>query len=206
VAEPVDTPAAAAPVTSPDPAPELKPVTAAQLRDAWPEVLEAVQKSAGRLSWAVVSTTTVQAFEGDVLTLGFPNESDVAGFRPTPGAAPGESVSEQLRAAILEVLGVRVKFLPRVEAAAAPPPREAEAPPEPEPEPEPGGWNVTEIPVAEPTDSAEPEPPAGPEVASAAPANARYGEAVVRELLNANFLEEQSLAPRDRPVTLPEDQ
>ena len=32
--------------------------------------------------------------------------------------------------------------------------------------------------------------------------SARYGEAVVRELLGANFLEEQDLAPRDRPVTL----
>jgi hypothetical protein len=31
---------------------------------------------------------------------------------------------------------------------------------------------------------------------------ARYGEAVVRELLSANFLEEQDLTPRDRPVTL----
>ena len=195
---------AAAPVR--EPAPELKPVTAAQLRDAWPEVLEAVQKSAGRLSWAVVSTTTVQAFEGDVLTLGFPNESDVAGFRPSPGAAPGESVSEQLRAAILEVLGVRVKFLPRVEVAAAVPPPEVEPAPEPEPEPEPAGWNVTEIPVAESAPAAEPEPAVEPEATSAAPANARYGEAVVRELLNANFLEEQSLAPRDQAVTLPEDQ
>jgi DNA polymerase-3 subunit gamma/tau len=206
VVEPVETPAAEAPAPEPEPAPELKPVTAAQLRDAWPEVLEAVQKSAGRLSWAVVSTTTVQAFEGDVLTLGFSNESDVAGFRPAPGAAPGESVSEQLRAAILEVLGVRVKFLPRVEAAAAPAPPEADTAPEPAPEPEPAGWNVTEIPVAESATQPEPEPATEPKAATAAPANARYGEAVVRELLNANFLEEQPLAPRDQAVTLPEDQ
>ena len=32
------------------------------------------------------------------------------------------------------------------------------------------------------------------------------GEAVVRELLNANFLEEQSLTPQDQPVALPTDE
>ena len=91
-------------------------VTHAQLRDAWPEVLDALQKAAGRRPWTVVSTTSVHAFDGEVLTLGFTNENDVASFRPAPGAAAGESVSEHLRAAILEVLGVRVKFLPRVDA------------------------------------------------------------------------------------------
>lgn len=161
-----------------------------------------MQKAAGRLSWAVVSTTTVHAFDGEVLTLGFSNESDVAGFRPAPGAAPGESVSEQLRAAILEVLGVRVKFLPRVEAAPAPPEPESVV----EPVETSGGWNVTEIPSSTPE---EPEP-AVPEAESAAEvapaANPRYGEAVVRELLNANFLEEQSLTPQDQPVTLAADE
>ncbi|MGE3192657.1 MAG: DNA polymerase III subunit gamma and tau [Microbacteriaceae bacterium] len=181
---------------------EVKPVTGAQLRDSWPEVLEVVQKNAGRLAWAVVSTTTVHAFDGEVLTLGFPNESDVSGFRPMPGTPPGESVSEQLRAAILEVLGVRVKFLPRVEAAAAP----AAAPePGPEPEPEPAGWNVAPIPAAEPEPAPEAEAEPAPEPEPVANGTARYGEAVVRELLNANFLEEQSLTPRDKAVTLPTD-
>jgi DNA polymerase-3 subunit gamma/tau len=41
------------------------------------------------------------------------------------------------------------------------------------------------------------------EPASAGPS--RYGEAVVRELLNASFIEETTIAPRDRPVTLPEE-
>lgn len=235
------------PESEPAPAVELKPVTAAQLRDAWPEVLEALQKAAGRLSWAVVSTTTVQAFEGDVLTLGFPNESDVAGFRPSPGTPPGESVSEQLRAAILEVLGVRVKFLPRVEARASSPEREPEREPEPEPEaaaPEPakqapartpaegtpakaaparqaqakaaaspaeppaetGGWNVVSIPSSA-RDAAAAEPDPAPEAPAepAAPGTARYGEAVVRELLNANFLEEHPLTPHDQQVTLSDE-
>ena len=236
-------------------------VTHAQLRDAWPEVLDALQKSAGRRPWTVVSTTSVHAFDGEVLTLGFTNENDVVSFRPAPGAPAGESVSEHLRAAILEVLGVRVKFLPRVDApepdpetapaldAAPPAPVEAPAPkattpapapkattpaPAPEPvapaQPESGGsgWTVTAIPGAgdptstpakpapksRPTKAAPATAPATTETAQAEPArkssattasgSARYGEAVVREILGANFLEEHSLAPQDRPTTLPD--
>jgi DNA polymerase-3 subunit gamma/tau len=227
-------------------------VTHSQLRDAWPEVLESLQKAAGRRPWTVVSTTSVHAFDGEVLTLGFTNENDVASFRPAPGAPPGESVSEHLRAAILDVLGVRVKFLPRVEAGApdaaptldaAPEPADAEPepgpgaepqPPEPEPaepessepgpEPEPAepasDWNVTAIPGAgAPGKAAAKAPvkqsapakapaakpagrPAGTTTANTASGSARYGEAVVREILGANFLEEHSLAPRDAPATL----
>ncbi len=228
-------------------------VTHSQLRDAWPEVLDSLQKAAGRRPWTVVSTTSVHAFDGEVLTLGFTNENDVASFRPAPGAPVGESVSEHLREAILDVLGVRVKFLPRVEADAsaaasdtatldpAPDPNpepepapEAELEPVPEPEPEPGpvpepepeaaeepGWNVTAIPGAQAPAKAparaaagkpsskpasKPEPSANPTAATAsattAAGNARYGEAVVREILGASFLEEHSLAPRDAPATL----
>ena len=312
----------------------LKPVTAQQLRDAWPEVLEVVQRTAGRRIWSVVATTTVHAYEDDVLTLGFPNESDVQSFRPTPGTPPGETVSEKLRSAIAEVLGVRVKFLPRVderrdalrtELAAEPAAESAAEPASPADDPEPGpsvGWNVAAIPGANeaapvvpgrahraaaeagaavgagaaaghgvpagtaaghgaatgagaaaghgvpagttagpagPGVAAEPEPQpiagsereseretgtvaaadpqpapesvespiaespaaaspavassavAAPAVASSAstaphPAGAsRYGEAVVRELLNASFIEETTLAPRDRPVPLTGD-
>ncbi|HTL40449.1 MAG TPA: DNA polymerase III subunit gamma and tau [Pseudolysinimonas sp.] len=237
----------------------LKPVTASQLRDAWPEVLEVMQKAHGRRPWSVVATTTVHAFDGEVLTLQFSNESDVASFRPAPGSAPGQSVSEQLRAAILEVLGVRVKFLPRVEpgapapaelpeqaaprdappVAAEPEPDEPEPKPDspepesasPEPEPEPAspepesaspepqpkpapepepkpapdsGWNVAEIPGAATQPPAEATAAKPAAAASAGPS--RYGEAVVRELLNASFIEETSLAPRDRAVPLPEEQ
>lgn len=234
-AEPVQAESVQAEPAGPDH--PLKPVTASQLRDAWPEVLEVMQKAHGRRPWSVVATTTVHAFDGEVLTLQFSNESDVASFRPAPGSKPGQSVSEQLRAAILEVLGVRVKFLPRVEPGAPAPaelpeqaaPRDAHpvaAEPEPEPEPEPdeperepaaepapepepepapdSGWNVAEIPGAAtppPAERAATKPAAA---ASAGPS--RYGEAVVRELLNASFIEETSLAPRDRAVPLPEEQ
>ncbi|GMA94405.1 hypothetical protein GCM10025881_12290 [Pseudolysinimonas kribbensis] len=250
---------------------EPPPVTLQQLRDAWPEILEVVQR-ASRGSWLVVYTATPRALDDDVLTLGFRSQNDVAGFRPRPGAT--ESVSEHLRSAIADVLGLRVKFLPRVEdgadaasARAAEPTapdvpegdaREADAPEtatpreaasetdvrepevqEPEvQEPEASappkaqidadGWAVVSIPASYDDEPAA-APPAGPSAAprpapasttasrSAEPAAAdagarrtgsrpatsgnRYGEAVVRELLKAEFIEEQQLAPRDAPVT-----
>ncbi|HEU0206197.1 MAG TPA: DNA polymerase III subunit gamma and tau [Pseudolysinimonas sp.] len=217
--------------------PEAKPapVTLAQLRDSWPEILEVVQK-AKRTAWMVVYTSTPRALNDDVLTLSFPSETDVSNFKERPTS--GDSVSEQLRTAISTVLGIRVRFVPRVDAAAgAPGPVAAETPgptaepvAEPVGEPANGGWNVTAIPgseaaaLAAAADQADEEPAASDSQAKSAAnepsasggataptaqrdaqpsaARARYGEAVVRELLGANFIEEQDLAPRDRPVTL----
>ncbi|TXK18478.1 DNA polymerase III subunit gamma and tau [Homoserinibacter sp. GY 40078] len=228
------------------------PVTLQQLRDAWPEILEGVQEIK-RGSWMVVYTSTPRAFEGDVLTLSFQSDGDVQNFRQAQGS--GDSVSEHLRRAILAVLGVRVKFIARVEGAAqapgapaatpAPASRRAADPPaSAAPASASIGWNVTPIPGAAPAsddvpppDDAdappaddEPEPPADettsapaesstsrrPSAASAtppAPAAAsrnpnrpgRYGEAVVREVLKASFLQEEQLNPRDRPVRLVEE-
>src|SRR5690606_4836222 len=77
----------------------------------------------------------------------------------------GDSVSEHLRQAILKVLGVRVKFIARVEgAAAAPaapaaaPPAASAAPPAPAAAPAAGGWNVTPIPNSAPADDEVPPP------------------------------------------------
>ncbi|MDQ0895243.1 DNA polymerase III subunit gamma and tau [Agromyces ramosus] len=105
---PVAPPAASAPVQP------VGPVTLQQVRDAWPEVLASLQRTK-RSAWMVAFTAQVREFrDGDVLVLTFPSEHDVAGFR---GGAPGQSVSELLRGAIIEVLGVRVKFIARVEGS-----------------------------------------------------------------------------------------
>jgi DNA polymerase-3 subunit gamma/tau len=243
------------------------PVTLQQVRDTWPEILEAVQK-AKRSAWLVVYTATVRAFENDVLTLAFPSENDVAQFKQQQ--APGQGVSEILRQAILDLLGVRVKYIARVEhpGASAAPAAAATRAPEPTPTPAPASapsaaapasgraeagrdqqkpaavtssWAVVAIPQSDPTPDAavepvpeedrEPEPdfrapePASAPVSSSAPAQApmptlakarpetpapraapvattdsgrqRYGEAVVREILGANFIEEQPVAPRN---------
>jgi len=206
--------------------PEAKPapVSLQQLRDSWPEILEVVQK-AKRTAWMVVYTSTPRALNDDVLTLSFPSETDVSNFKERP--VSGDSVSEQLRAAITAVLGIRVKFVARVDATGAAPAAAAPAASDTDvAEPANGGWNVTAIPGSEAALAAaedvedvqtatapETEVPSasggatesidqGDAHASRARAASRYGEAVVRELLGASFIEEQSIAPRDQPVTL----
>jgi DNA polymerase-3 subunit gamma/tau len=212
------------------------PVTLQQIKDAWPEVLEIV-KDSKRNAWMALAASTPRAYAGDVLTVAFATEADVSSFKQPQG--PGESVSEQLRGAIHQVLGVRVKFLARHEAAPgdAAPTRAAPKPPSPpvdeNPLPPAPEWNVVSIPSNEPAGAppdpdTEPEPPASVTPASAPPApvrapapgrtapapgrtapqkntadgKARYGEAVVREILGASFIEEQALHPTDPPAPL----
>ncbi|MFB2599498.1 DNA polymerase III subunit gamma and tau [Herbiconiux sp. P17] len=124
-------PASAAPSAPPASAtePATTPVQAAagevslqQLKDSWPEILEAVQK-AKMTAWLVVYTAQVRALDGDVLTLAFPSENDVASFKER--SAPGQGVSEYLRQAIVDVLGLRVKYIARVDSSLRP---EAAAP------------------------------------------------------------------------------
>ncbi|AYF98229.1 DNA polymerase III subunit gamma and tau [Protaetiibacter intestinalis] len=234
-------PPATPPATPPAAAPAGE-VTLAQLRDAWPEILDGVQ-GIKRSSWMVVYTSTPRAYDNEVLTLTFPSDNDVQSFRQTQSA--GESVSEHLRQAILKVLGVRVKFIARADGAAAQPARQVAeyrpAKPDAAPDPAPAttGWNVAPIPggaspavddapppddadAPPPDDEPEPEPEPEPEARNApapapepaapaktptasAPQRARYGEAVVREVLKASFIEEVPLAPRDRPLRLVEE-
>jgi DNA polymerase-3 subunit gamma/tau len=248
--EPVET-AGATPVA---------PVAFQQLADAWPEVLEVVS-GRNRNAWAVAFTAKPMGLKDDVLALAFPSQNDVENFKK-PQAAE-QSVSEQLRQAIVEVLGIRVKFIAKADAAAAKgaAPEPAEPAPEPaEPEPaetsaEPApvetpveppveppaetaagvetgsapatdaeGWAVAAIPTEEaepvepvgarsrPARSEKAPPPPVEPVETAAPetkpsrkpvektgGKQRYGEAVVREILGANFIEEQPIAPRVTP-------
>ena len=293
-----------------EPASVATPVTLQQIRDAWPEILEVV-KNSKRNAWMALVASTPRAYVGDVLTVAFATEADVASFKQPQG--PGESISEQLRGAIHEVLGVRVKFLARHEvspddvAATATPatpesptaavpstaesapkagsapkaeslpkvksPAKAESAPKAEPTVSPKAesrvlataesptppiaenplppapeWNVVPIPssdtaavpvpggspaapgpgleresVSEPNAGSHPRPEsesiasASSTPASEAPApvaakrapqqntadgKARYGEAVVREILGASFIEEQSLRPESAPAPL----
>ncbi|MFB2580750.1 DNA polymerase III subunit gamma and tau [Herbiconiux sp. P15] len=102
---------------APDAAASAGEVSLQQLKDAWPEILEAVQK-AKMTAWLVVFTAQVRALDGDVLTLAFPSENDVASFKER--SAPGQGVSEYLRQAILDVLGLRVKYIARVDTTLRP--------------------------------------------------------------------------------------
>src|SRR5690606_33941284 len=57
----------------------VTPVTLAQLRDAWPEVLELV-KERKLTAWMSLQTAKPRAFEGDVLTVAFAVDADVVKF------------------------------------------------------------------------------------------------------------------------------
>jgi DNA polymerase-3 subunit gamma/tau len=86
------------------------------MRDAWPEVLGRLEETS-RPSWLLASGARVSELDGDVLTLSFQSQSDVAKFKKlSAGAGP----SEDLRQAILAVLGIRVKYLAKHDSETGP--------------------------------------------------------------------------------------
>ncbi len=202
---------------APEPEPAVASVTLHQMRAAWPQILDVVQR-ARRSAWMVVYASEARALDGDVLTLLFASDSDVQNFKQPHVANDG--VSEVLRRAIIEVLGIRVKFIARVDARAVSAPAtqlaDADTPPAPPlgasaVAPSSGGWAVAAIPRSDadaktPTDapSRTISDPAATSNAAASPPKAngkeRYGESVVREILGASFIEEQTIAPRVAPV------
>ncbi|MGO4692572.1 DNA polymerase III subunit gamma and tau, partial [Glaciibacter sp. 2TAF33] len=96
------------------PATPVGPVTLQQIKDAWPLVLEAV-KAAKMNAWLVVFTASLLELRGDdVLVISFPNEADYTRFKQPHPTEKG--VSEFLREAIIDVLGLRVKFIAKVDA------------------------------------------------------------------------------------------
>jgi len=172
VPEPVDAPADRAHSAYPEsgtpaPAAPVGPVTLQQVKDSWSEILEAVEK-ASRKSWLVVFTANVRDLRDDVLTLTFASENDVAAFKQS--SPTGDSVSEHLRTAILGVLGLRVKYIARVDPSPAAPAASAPAAPASAPAPTAapaakavpasGGWAVAQIPQSEepPEDDSPAEP------------------------------------------------
>ncbi len=101
------TPAPEANVPQTPAAPPTEPVTLDVVRERWAGVLGALE-GISRSSWLLVSVASVADFSGDVLTLTFANASDVTKFKHLlAGAGP----SEDLRTAIKQVLGIRVKYL-----------------------------------------------------------------------------------------------
>nr|WP_301952306.1 DNA polymerase III subunit gamma and tau [Rathayibacter sp. VKM Ac-2857] len=118
-------PAAPAPATHASAADEPGGVTLQRMKDSWPEILEVVQK-ARMTAWLVAYTAQVRALKDDVLTLSFPSQNDVDSFKMA-GSAGQPGVSEHLRQAIQQVLGLRVKYIARVEPRATAPEAERAA-------------------------------------------------------------------------------
>jgi len=147
---------AASPVPPPPPVVPEGPITLAHVRDAWPEILQRLEPLS-RSSWMIATVATPVAFADDVLTLSFQSQGDVAAFKKLAG---GKGPSEDLRGAIRDVLGIRVKYVARHDSDGTVPP---EAPP---------GGHGSGGSDAGPTPSAPSAPsgPAAPAARTAAPA------------------------------------
>jgi DNA polymerase-3 subunit gamma/tau len=211
--------ASSAPPTQP--ATKANPIepTTAGLTKAWPAVLEHLQ-NANRMAWIVVTTASVREYDGDVVTLVFPSETDAASFRPQPGVPGG--VHEKLRESIIAVTGESPKFRVSVEGT---PTAAIDTVPAAKPSPvvlpdAPGDdWAVVDIPGADDastgsagdsqasTGSADENSSETNEVSTSSTSDGnsstgdssgddgRYGESVVRDLLGATLLKEERTGP-----------
>jgi DNA polymerase-3 subunit gamma/tau len=162
-------------------------VSLTQFKDSWPNILTIVNKKS-KAAWMVAFALSVVDFTGDVLTLKFLSQKDLDSFKNASGA------SEVLRGAIMDVLGVQVKFKAQIDAKAE------EAPAVPVAAP----VNVETTPiavVAEPAASAEELPTddaVAPVVESKsrnsgmADESARYGESLLREMLGAEPMQDKN--------------
>jgi DNA polymerase-3 subunit gamma/tau len=156
-APPAPVPApAAAPETAPAadafaPAAAAGPMSVQRMRDAWPEVLARLE-TISRPSWLLAEGARVVALDDDVLTLAFASAGDLAAFKKR---AAGSGPSEDLRQAIMGVLGIRVKYIAKHEGEPG--------------EPGTGGPGTGGAPSAPP---AAPSTPAGARVPAAAPSAA----------------------------------
>ena len=159
----------------------LRAITSVELREAWPDILSAVNK-VSKSAWMVAFALTVVDFEGDVLTLRFASQKDLDQFKTPQGG------SDAVRKAIFDLLGIQVRFKAQVAEPSNPPttlvavqapvatattPIAVQSTPEPEPEPE------APAPPAEDTKFQRNE-------------DERYGESLLREMLGAKPINEKN--------------
>ena len=93
------------PVTSSQPMVQAAAVTWESFQAAWPDIKTKLAEIS-RSAWQVVLPQTPVGFDGEILDIAFANEHDKTVFKDGGTSSP----SEQLRKAIYEVLGVRVKY------------------------------------------------------------------------------------------------
>ena len=161
-------------------------ITLLQFRDAWPNILTIVNKKS-KAAWMVAFALNVIDFSGDVLTLKFLSQKDLDSFKNSDGA------SEVLRGAIMDVLGVQVKFKAQIDAKQEAPATtpiavvKETAPAKPKvAEP------VAEEPSSEETDPEEDSPETKSRNSGMADESARYGESLLREMLGAEPMQDKN--------------
>jgi len=167
-------------------------ITLLQFRDAWPNILTIVNKKS-KAAWMVAFALNVIDFTGDVLTLKFLSQKDLDSFKNSDGA------SEVLRGAIMDVLGVQVKFKAQIDAKQDAPATtpiavvKETAPAKPKvAEPvaeEPVG---EELAVQEQAAAEEPAPEPKSRNSGMADESARYGESLLREMLGAEPMQDKN--------------
>ncbi|MES2092730.1 MAG: DNA polymerase III subunit gamma and tau [Actinomycetota bacterium] len=174
--------ATAAPSTAPLEPVIPSPVTLQQVKDSWPEILEAVEK-AKRTAWMVVYTATPLALrDGNILDLSFASQTDVDALKQR--TTPGEGVSDFLKQAVYDVLGFRPLLTARAEATR---PDAARAEPA-RAEPARAEATPAEVPVAsrlsateEPLTSQVPPEPTEPDIEPPVPSGATWETAVITD-------------------------
>jgi DNA polymerase-3 subunit gamma/tau len=196
---PAQTPAPAAAPAQANPAAEriaavsapagIGGISLVQFRDAWPNILTIVNKKS-KAAWMVAFALNVIDFTGDVLTLKFLSQKDLDSFKNSDGA------SEVLRGAIMDVLGVQVKFKAQIDAKpetpATTPIAVVKEPVAPKPK---VAEPVAEEPVPavqEPVAAEEPAPEQKSRNSGMADESARYGESLLREMLGAEPMQDKN--------------
>jgi len=207
VAAPVSPPAAEAPTQVPvteTPAETATPLSLELLTTAWPAVIESVAEKK-RTVWTAMLDTEALALVDDIVTIGFPSLQVAEVLKKPQG--PGLPVNAELvREAILAVTGHRVRFKvqeiardePEVDPVQRAPSPQFTPQPEPEPEPEPTSWPTVTPPGTPEPGVAEVEAEDEPvEVPTTTSSQGQIGEAVIREVLGGELVEEHPVAEQD---------
>jgi len=167
-----------------------QPLSLDLLVESWPAVIESVAEKK-RAVWTAVLDTVPLALVDDVVTIGFPSLGSAEVLKKPQG--PSLPVNAELvREAILSVTGHRVRF--KVQEIPSREPEIRPAGSSSESSPEPPSW-----PTVTPPGSEEPENPdiETPEVVEEIPtttaSQAQIGEAVIREVLGGELVEEHSV-------------
>jgi len=205
----VSPPAAEAPTQSPvteAPPEPTTPLSLELLTVSWPAVIESVAQKK-RAVWTALLDTEALALVDDVVTIGFPSLQAAEVLKKSQG--PGLPANAELvREAILAVTGHRVRFKvqeiardePVVDPVQSAPPPQPTPQPEPELEPEPTSWPTVTPPGTPESEvaevEAEAEPAEGPTTKSS---QGQIGEAVIREVLGGELVEEHPVSEQDEP-------
>jgi DNA polymerase-3 subunit gamma/tau len=179
-------PVATAEATMSKPPQDPSTVTFQQVKDAWPEVLEAVER-AKRSAWMVVFTAKPLELRADnVLVLSFASQSDVDALRQP--SAPGDGVGDHLKQAVFDVLGFRPLLIARAEVR----PEGHSLQPEPVNQAEPANQaepsrqaeparQAERVNQAEPPLDQEPPEPTEPDIEPPVPSGTTWATAVITD-------------------------